>query len=122
MCGKDQCLNSVNFHIICCYLITQLCLTLCDPMDCGPPGSFVHGIPQEGYWSGLPFPPPRDLPDPGIEPTSHALACGFLPLSHQEHLTYFMGVGKFLKHSGLQTDHPDMCYGDNKNSKNCENK
>ena len=32
------------------------------------------------YWSGLPFPPPRDLPDPGIKPTSPespALAGGF---------------------------------------------
>ena len=29
------------------------------------------------YWSGLPFPPPRDLPDPGIEPTSPALAGRF---------------------------------------------
>ena len=28
-------------------------------------------------WSGLPFPPPGDLPDPGIEPASPALAGGF---------------------------------------------
>ena len=26
------------------------------------------GLSQEGYWSGSPFPPPGDLPDPGIEP------------------------------------------------------
>ena len=26
--------------------VTQLCLTLCDPMDCSPPGSYVHGIFQ----------------------------------------------------------------------------
>ena len=37
-------------------------------MDCSPPGSFLHGILQERYWSGLPFPSPGDLPDPGIEP------------------------------------------------------
>ena len=121
----------------------QLCPTLCDPMDCSPPGSSVHGISQarilewvaifysresswprdwtciscigrqilyhcatwgslqlssvqslshvrllvtlwtldrqaplsvelsrQEYWSGLPFPSPRDLPNPGIEPTS----------------------------------------------------
>ena len=29
-------------HLLC--LVTQSCLTLCDPMDCSPPGSFVHGI------------------------------------------------------------------------------
>ena len=34
------------------------------------------GISQE-YWSGLPFPFPGDLPDPGIEPTSPILAGGF---------------------------------------------
>ena len=30
----------------CCYSVTQSCLTLCDPMDCSPPGSSVHGISQ----------------------------------------------------------------------------
>ena len=35
------------------------------------------GFPREEYWSGLPFPSPADLPDPGIEPRSLALAGGF---------------------------------------------
>ena len=48
----------------------QSSLILCDPMDCKPPGSSFHGILQAKYWSGLPCPPPRDLPDSGIEPTS----------------------------------------------------
>ena len=67
----------------------KLCPTLCDPMDCSPPGSSVHGIFQarvlEGaaiafskeYWGGLLFPSPGDLPDPEIEPASPALAGGF---------------------------------------------
>ena len=55
--------------VLCCAKSLQLCLTLCDPRDCSPPGSSVHGILQE-YWSGLPCPPPGDLPDPGIEPMS----------------------------------------------------
>ena len=38
------------------------------PMDCSPPGSSVHGILQARILEGLPFPPPRDLPHPGIEP------------------------------------------------------
>ena len=46
----------------------QSCLTLCNPMDCNPPGSSVHGIFQARIWSGLPFPSPRDLPEAGIEP------------------------------------------------------
>ena len=48
----------------------QSCPTLCNPMDYGPPGSSVRGILQQEYWSGLPYPPPGDLPDPGIEPTT----------------------------------------------------
>ena len=37
-------------------LVTQLCPTLCDPMDCSPPGSSVLGFFRQEYWSGLPFP------------------------------------------------------------------
>ena len=33
---------------------------------------------RQEHWSGLPFPPPGDLPNPGIEPMSTALAGGFL--------------------------------------------
>ena len=42
-------------------------------MDCSLPGSSVHGILQARNWSGLPFPSPGDLPDPGIEPRSPTL-------------------------------------------------
>ena len=58
----------------------QLCPTLCDPRDCSLPGSSVHGFSRQEYWSGLPFPPSEDLPDPGTEPVSPvapALAGGF---------------------------------------------
>ena len=58
-------------------LITQSCLTLCDPMDCSLPGSSVHGILQAEYCSGLLLPSPGDLPDPMIELGSLALAGGF---------------------------------------------
>ena len=56
-------------------------LLICNPMDCSPPGSSVHGIPQAKYWRGLPFPSPGDLPNPRIEPptpVSPALAGRFL--------------------------------------------
>ena len=39
---------------------------------------------KQEYWNGLPFPPPGDLPDPGIKPASPAVAGGFLPLNHLE--------------------------------------
>jgi len=60
----------------------QSCLTLCDPMDCRPSGSSVHGFSRQEYWSGLPFPPPGDLPDPGIKPASPTLQEDSLLLSH----------------------------------------
>ena len=46
--------------------IAQLCPTLCNPMDCSMPGSSVHGISHARILSGLPFPSPGDLPDPGL--------------------------------------------------------
>ena len=35
------------------------------------------GLPRQEYWSELPFPSPRDLPNPGIEPMSPTLAGEF---------------------------------------------
>ena len=46
-------------------------------VDCQAPLSL--GFPRQEYWSGLPFPSPGNLPDPGIKPMSFvspALACG----------------------------------------------
>ena len=43
---------------------------LCNPMDCSPSGSSVHGILQAIYCSGLPFPHSGDLPYPEIEASS----------------------------------------------------
>ena len=37
------------------------------------------GFSRQEYWSGLPFPSPGDLPDPGIEPGSPALQADALP-------------------------------------------
>ena len=51
--------------------VAQLCPTLCDPMDCSlSMDPLSMGFSRQEYRSGLPFPPPRDLPDPGIEPVS----------------------------------------------------
>ena len=70
-------------------------------MDCSLLGSSVHGIFKQEYWSGLPCPPPGDLPDPGIEPVSlmsPALAGGFsLPLAPPGKPTCLCYVSDFLK-------------------------
>ena len=63
-------------------LVAQLYPTLCDPMNYSPPGSWSMEFSWKEYWSGLPFPPPRDLLDPGIElesPVSPALQVDSLP-------------------------------------------
>ena len=48
----------------------QSCLTLCSAMDCMHQAPLCRRFSRQEYWSGLPFPPPRDLTDPRIEPKS----------------------------------------------------
>ena len=49
---------------------TRSCLTLCDPRTAARQAPLSTGLPRQEDWSGLPFPPPGDLPDPRIEPLS----------------------------------------------------
>ena len=78
------------------------CVRLCDPMDCSLPCT-IHGIFRQEYWSGLPFPPPEDLTNPGTEPVSPALQADALlyHLSHQGsiHLIYV-----YLTNNKIQYD------------------
>ena len=69
-------------------LVAQSCPTLCDPIDCSP-GSSVYGISQTRILEWVAISYSRDLPDPGIEPTSPALESRFFttvppgkPFSH----------------------------------------
>ena len=73
-------LKCMHRHNVSCVKSLQSCLTLCDPMDCSPPGSSVHGILQARILEWVAMPPPGGLPNPGIEPvslTSPASAGGF---------------------------------------------
>ena len=60
-------------------LVTQLCVTLCNPMDCSRPGSSVPGIlhTRTLEWVAIPF--CQGLPHPGIEAGSPALQVDSLP-------------------------------------------
>ena len=51
----------------------QLCLTFCDSMDFSHQAPLSVEFSRQEYWSELPFPPPGDLSDPGIEARSSAL-------------------------------------------------
>ena len=71
---------SIGFRSLIAQGMCALRLTLWDPVNLSPLGSSVHVILQQEQWSGLPCPPPGDLTDPGIEPSSlmsPTLAGGF---------------------------------------------
>ena len=78
--------------------VTQFCLTLCDPMDCSPPRSSVHGILQARIREWVLS--PGDLPSPGIEPVSSALAGRFFttepPRKPSNYLTCLLSFEKTL--------------------------
>ena len=71
---------SFLFSTLCLALVTQVCPTLCDPMDC-----VAHQAPlsmtffRQKCWSEQPFPSLGDLPDPGIKPGSPTLQADSLP-------------------------------------------
>ena len=82
MCGclviHGQVMEQAYKRYCYCCLVAKSCLTICDLMECSPPGSSLSmGFLRQEYWSGLPFPSPGDLPSPGIKPVSPALAGGF---------------------------------------------
>ena len=58
---------------ICVILNCSVTLNSCDPMDYVLQAPPSMGFSRQEYWGGLPFPPPGDLPDPGIEAGSPAL-------------------------------------------------
>ena len=62
---------------MCVYVCAQLCLTLCNPWTIACQAPLFMEFSRQEYQSGLPFPPPGDLPNPGMEPVSPALAGGF---------------------------------------------
>ena len=62
-----------------CVSVAQLCPTFCDPWTGARQAPLSMEFFRQEYWSGLPFPPPGHLPNPGIKqwsPVSPALAGG----------------------------------------------
>ena len=61
--NKGRYINScINAHVDTCVCLQLLShVQLCDPMDCSPSGSSVHGFERQGHWSGLPCPPLRQI-------------------------------------------------------------
>ena len=59
-------------------LVTKSCLAPATPWTIACRALLSKGFSGQEYWSGLPFPSPGDLPDPGIEPRSPALQANSL--------------------------------------------
>ena len=119
------------------YVCVRVCVCVCSvmsnsflPMDCSLTGPSVHGIFRQEYWSGLPFPSPEDLSNPGMELLSSAPVGGFFtteppgkfksksysslkPVSHATKL-YFKRYATATVHSQPEPDargHPTALEG-----------
>ena len=64
-------------------LVAKSCPTLGTPLTVACQAPLSMGFSRQEYWSGLPFPSPRDLPNPGIEPGSSAQQADSLPAELQ---------------------------------------
>ena len=74
--------NCLLLLLLSCFSRVQLCATPETAAHQAPPSL---GFSRREHWSGLPFPPPEDLPNPGIKPESPvapALAGGFFTTDH----------------------------------------
>ena len=60
-------------------LSTKSCATLVTPRTVTCQAPLAMGCPRQEYWSGLPFPPSGDLPNPGVKPESPDLQADSLP-------------------------------------------
>ena len=71
------------------FLYCCLVITLYPTLTIAHQAPLSMELSRQDYWRGLPFPPPGDLPDPGIKPTSPALQADYLLLSHPTAILIF---------------------------------
>ena len=72
-----RCGSSRGLWTHCAHVQSLSRVRLCDPKTAACQAPRSMGFFRQGYWSGLPFPSPEDLPNPGIELTSPALSGKF---------------------------------------------
>ena len=88
-------ISSLSTSTFCMYVqLLSLVQVFGTPLTVGLPGSSLHWIFQQEYWSRLPFPSPEDLSNPGIEPGYPTLQADFLP-------TELSGKPSLCRHSIL---------------------
>ena len=71
-----MCAFVVSRHLSCVQFFATLWTLACQAL-------LPMGFSRQEYWRGLPFPPPGDPPNPGIEPTSPTLQADSLPLTYR---------------------------------------
>ena len=64
----------IDSEVVCCCLVAESCLTFLQSQ-----ASLSMEFSRKEYWSGLPFPSPRDLPNSGIKSISASLQTDSLP-------------------------------------------
>ena len=74
-----SCLSAhlILMKVLCCCLVAKSCPTLLQPHAVAYQGPLSMGFSRQEYWSGLPFPSPGNLPDPGMESELPTLAYRF---------------------------------------------
>ena len=95
---------------VCACSVAQSCLTLRALRIVAFLVPLSMGFSQQEYWSRLPFPPPGDLPNPGIKPTSpapYALLVDALPLSHRRCPIYNLQNYKIAQRCSPRGDSPE---------------
>ena len=89
-------------------LATQSCPTLCNSWTVAYQALLSMEFSRQEYWSGYPFPSPRDLPDSGIKPRSPAFQADYLTSESPGkakfcHMFYTSYYGMFLKYLPIST-------------------
>ena len=112
------CIIQFNSDTLCCAKLLRSCLTLCDPVDCSPPGSSVHGILQARILEWVACPPPGNYPDPGTEPASLTLCAdgddvGDIGENASQLLNPYFSPGRVLNtaHPSARRALPGLCGG-----------
>ena len=94
LCVFWRCLRCVVPFVFCS--VAQSCPTLCNLVDCSHQAPLSVGLPRHKYWSGFPFSPPGDLPNPGNQ--TRTFCVGRRVLYHwatKEALCFAMQMFKF---------------------------
>ena len=74
-----ECAPKPNWNMKVKSVSHSVCLTLCIPWTIACQAPLSMEFHRQEYWSGLPFPSPKDLPGPGMEPRTPALQADYLP-------------------------------------------